>query len=108
MAFQLRPRRSQRNRRKARQVSTQLDLTAEFTTPNILLTFEIPVNLKGIPQALTDTGKLPISATRPTLTTVLLVYDTPGSVTSITFPQRDPAIRSMTGGYIAGGTFPAP
>lgn len=108
MAVQLRPRRRQPNRRKRPSRALELTFTAEFDTPNVILTFPAPIILKGIPRFETDTGKLPIAATRPTLTTVNLVYDTPGSVTEITVPQDDPAIRSSTGGYCASGTFPAP
>lgn len=108
MAFQLRPRRRQRNRRKNPLNATQLTFTAEFTTPAIALTFPIPVTLKGIPQFETDTGKLPISAVATTPFVVTLTYDTPGAVTTITVPQRDTAIRSATGGYVTPGTFPAP
>lgn len=104
-----RPRRHQRNRRKRPTVSQTLTFTAEFTTPNIVLTFTSPVVLaSGLkPQFLTDTGKLPTSASQTSPTSITLVYDTPGSVTEITVPQDDPAIRSSTGGFCSPGTFPA-
>lgn len=107
-----RPQRIQRNRRGRSKNVNPLRLTLaassiEFTTPNILVTYATPVVLTGIPQWLTNTSKLPVSATRPTPTTVLLVYDTPGSVTSVTVPENDQAIRSASGGYAAAGTFPA-
>lgn len=94
-----------RNRRKNPLSSQTITATFDFTTPNITLTSQTPVSLRGIPQILTNTGKLPVSATRPTLFTVVLVYDTPGSVTSVTVPQDDPAIRSGTGGFLAPGSF---
>lgn len=105
--FQPRLRREARNRRKRPFMALEAVFTAEFTTPNITLTFSVPVVLSGIPQFETNTGKLPISATLATLNTVLLVYDTPGAVTDVTVPQNDPAIRTATGGYCPSGTFPA-
>lgn len=96
-----------RNRRKNPLQNQTVLATFDFATPNITVTTNTPVSLSGIPQLLTDTGKLPVSATRPTLFTVVLVYDTPGSVTSVTVPQNDPAIRSSTGGYLSPGSFPA-
>lgn len=101
------PFRRARNRRPRVRVSTPAVFTAEFTTPNVLLTFDAPVILQGIPQLLTDTGKLPVSATQPSDKTVQLVYDTPGSVTTVTVPANDPAIRTSTGGLLPAGTFPA-
>jgi hypothetical protein len=104
--------RSQRNRRGLVKGDNRLALslvasTIEFTTPDIDATFPTPVVLKGIPQWLTDTGKLPTAATKTAPNKVNLVYDTPGSVTTVTVPERDPALRSHTGGYAAPGTFPA-
>lgn len=96
-----------RNRRKNPLLDQTILATFDFTTPNVTITTNTPVSLRGIPQVLTDTGKLPVSATRPTLFTVVLVYDTPGSVTEVTVPQTDPAVRSGTGGYLSPGTFPA-
>lgn len=105
--FLPRPQRQGKNVRKRPFRALSAVFTADFTTPNVTLTFTVPVSLTGIPQLLTNTGKLPVSATRPTLFTVVLVYDTPGSVTSVTMPQNDPAIRTGTGGYCPAGTFPA-
>lgn len=78
----------------------------DFTTPNIILTFNQPIVLNGIPQYETNTGKLPTSATLTTPNVVTLAYDTPGSVTAITIPFQDPAIKSRTGGSVSPGTFP--
>lgn len=104
--------RFQRNRRKLQSTERQdaglqgTILTAEFTTPNIVLTFPAPVVLVGIPQYLTNTGKLPTSATLSTdKMTVTLGYDTPGAVTSFTVKQGDPAIHTFTGGSVPAGTF---
>lgn len=96
-----------RNRRKNPQQAQTVLATYDFVTPDITITTNTPVSLSGIPQVLTNTGKLPVSATRPTLFTVVLVYDTPGAVTSVTIPQNDPAVRSGTGGYLSPGVFPA-
>jgi len=79
---------------------------ADFTSPNIVLTFATPVSLSGIPQFKTNTNKLPVSAQRTGPNTVSLVYDTPGAVTSITVSERDGAIRNASGGYVPAGTFP--
>lgn len=107
-----RPQRIQRNRRGRSKNVNPLRLTLrasviEFATPDIDLTFPVPVVLSGIPQWLTNTSKLPISATKTGPNTVNLVYDTPGQVTSVTVPENDPALRSASGGYAAAGTFPA-
>jgi hypothetical protein len=104
--------RSSRNRRglPKNDVPLQLSLVPSsiaFETPFIDLTFRVPVSLKGIPQILTNTSKLPTSATKTAPNVVRLAYDTPGSVTTATIPERDPAIRSNTGGYLTAGTFPA-
>lgn len=108
MAFALRPPRLQRNRRKRPCANVQATYGLEFTTPNIVMTFDLPVVLNGVPQLLTDTGKLPTGATQVDSLHVSLAYDTPGGVTEATLPSNDPAIRTMTGGYAAAGTFPAP
>jgi hypothetical protein len=107
-----RPQRIQRNRRGRSKSATPLRLplvpsVVDFTTPNIDLTFPVPVVLSGVPQFLTNTTKLPVSAVRTSPNIVRLAYDTPGSVTSITVPANDPALRSSTGGYVSAGTFPA-
>lgn len=101
------PFRRARNRRPRVKVSTPAVFTAEFTTPNVVLTFDAPVALNGIPQVLTNTGKLPTSATQTAANVVSLAYDTPGSVATITVPANDPAIRTSTGGLLPAGTFPA-
>jgi len=79
-----------------------------FTTPDIDIEFGVPVVLKGLPLWLTNTGKLPVAATKTAPNKVNLVYNTPGVVTDVTVPERDPALRSHTGGYAAPGTFLAP
>jgi len=101
----IRSRRSTQNALRSAGIPPLLS-EAAFTTPNIVLTFNQPVILNGIPQYLTDTGKLPTSASQTSDNEVTLVYTTPGSVTEITIPQQDPAIHSRTGGFVPAGTFP--
>lgn len=96
-----------RNRRKNPLMSRDLQPSFDFTTPDIVVTVDTPFVLSGIPQILTNTGKLPISAEWLTPFTFTLAYDTPGSVTSVTVPQKDNAVRSQTGGWLSAGTFPA-
>jgi len=79
----------------------------EFSTPNIDVTFPAPIVLKGIPQWRTNTSKLPITCTQLSAVSFRLAYDTPGSVTSVSVPQNDPAIRTSTGGYVPQGSFQA-
>lgn len=96
------------SKRSARSAANVTISKCTFSTPNVDLEFAEAVSLKGIPQFLTNTSKLPTSASRPTPNTVTLVYDTPGSVTSITIPDRDPAIRSAGGGFCPAGNVLAP
>lgn len=96
-----------RNRRKNPLNVKDLIASYEFTTPDIIVTLDTPFVLSGIPQLLTDTNKLPISATWISPTSFKVTYDTPGSVTEVTVPQKDAAVRSATGGWLAPGTFPA-
>lgn len=109
-----RARRPQHNRRKPDPSKLPLGatpriLTALFDTPDIILTFDRKIVLKGIPQYLTNTAKLPTTAVASAgATVVTLTYTTPGAVTSYTIPENDPAIHSFTGGAPASGTFLAP
>ncbi len=103
-----RPQRKTRRRGKRPTVAVAAVPTSiDFTTPNIDITFPSVVVLSGIPQFLTDTGKLPTAAAKTAPNVVRLTYDTPGVVTTITVPSNDPAIRSQSGGYVPAGTFPA-
>ena len=102
-----------RNRRSMTKTDAPLTLslvpaTHTFATPHITATFSQRFVLKGTPQWLTNTGKLPTAVVKQSPTTIRLTYDTPGSVTSFTVPDRDPALRSTSGGYVAAGTFLAP
>ena len=97
------------NATDARFPGTVLGLVSRaFVTPAINITTSTPMVLSGVPQILTNTSKLPISASLTSPTVLHLVYDTPGSATSITIPQNDPHVRSTTGGYLPAGTFPLP
>lgn len=83
--------------------------TPTIASGNVLLTFNVPVSLSGTP-AITNEGVLPVGATRPTPTTVLLDYAAPVVSTDVlVIPANDPAIRTNTGGYAQAlsYTFPA-
>lgn len=97
-----------RNRRKNPLLSKDLVATFEFTTPDVIVTVDTPMVVAGVPQILTNTDKLPISVTWLSALSFKVTYDTPGAVTSVTIPQKDPGIRSSTGGWLAPGTFLAP
>lgn len=103
--------RRQRNRRAlplgaTRPVASLVPTVVDFTTPDVDITFDAPFVLRGIPAIATNTSKLPTAATRTSPLVLHLTYDTPGSVTSVTIPQNDPAVRSNTGGFVTSGTFP--
>lgn len=101
------------NRRRMQPSNNQAKVLAfptvvDFTTPNVAMTFAVPVVLRKLPTWLTNTGKRPISATLSTSKLVVTcVYDTPGSVTSVTVDPSDDSIATMTGGVVPAGTFPA-
>ena len=104
-----------RNRRSLTKTDAPLTLslvpsTVTFATPHVTATFPARFVLAGIPQWLTNTGKLPTVVLKQSPTVIRLTYDTPGSVTSVVVPERDPALRSTSGGYVSRGTFltPAP
>lgn len=78
----------------------------DFTTPNIIMTFPTPVVLKGVPTWLTNTGKMPISATiSASKLQVTCLYDTPGAVTSLVVAPDDYSIKTYSGGRVPAGTF---
>jgi hypothetical protein len=102
-----------RNRRAPSKSNNPLVLSlvpsaCSFSTPHVTAVFASRFVLKGIPQWTTNTNKLPTAVLKQSPTTIRLTYDTPGSVTSVVVPERDPALRSTTGGYVASGTFLAP
>ena len=97
-----------RNRRKNPLTKKTLVATYEFTTPDVIVTVDTAFVLGGIPQILTDTGKLPIGATWLSPLSFKVTYDTPGAVTEVTVHQDDPGVKSATGGSLAPGTFLAP
>lgn len=107
-----RPGRPKRNTRGASKDSNPLVLDAvpsvcDFTTPKVTCTYPTAVSLKGLPRWLTNTGKYPISAVLTAPNVVECTYDAPGAVTTIVVPQRDPAVRTASGGYARAGTFAA-
>ena len=79
-----------------------------WASPNLTVTFDVPVSLTGLPGWLLNTDETPTAATRPSPKTIMATYTTPGAPTSWTLPQRDPAIRTAVGGYAGHGTFCPP
>ena len=107
-----RPGRAKRNTRGASKDSLPLVLdavpsTVDFSTPFVTCTYPTPVVLKGLPRWFTNTSLYPTSAVLLAPNVVKCGYNTPGSVTSIVVPLRDPAVRTNTGGYARAGSFPA-
>lgn len=82
--------------------------SANFDTPNITIEWNQPIILRGIPDYVTNTNKHPVSVSLDaTKRTMILVYDTPGSVTSFTIPAEDKAVSAFSGPKAPAGTFPA-
>lgn len=108
-----RPKRKNRSRRSLDPSMLQTGNPAfptavDFATPNVSMTFAQPVVLGGLPTWLTNTNKIPISASIDTAHLVVTcVYDTPGSVTTVTVDPSDNAVKTRGGGGIPAGTFPA-
>lgn len=105
--------RKQRNRRGLRKSANKsmLDITPSsvtFSTPNVVVTMPVRVNLKGIPDYVTSTGKHPTSASIANGNVITLVYDTPGAATGIVIPGDDPAVTTFQGGRVRGGTYSFP
>ena len=103
-------RRGQRNRRAMPQSVRNrggliIPTGIALSTNDVIVTYPVVVSLKGIPKYLTSTSKLPTAAVRTAPTEVTLTYDTPGSPTGITVPERDPAVRGSDGGYVAPGVY---
>ncbi len=72
-----------------------------ISTTVITLTFDQPVSLNGVPQYHTELPPTPLSATRPTPTTVAITFSaTQASATELYVPVEDPAIRNNSGGYV--------
>jgi hypothetical protein len=93
----------------ANRIGTRTPLVPSIGTPastSQTITFTQPVVLKGVP-AWYDTSTPTItvdSATRPTPTTVVLVWNA-APTAALTVPFEDPSIRNMAGGYVASGNF---
>ena len=75
------------------------------TSTTVTLEFDQSIALKGIPQYVSQLGSVPASVTQPSPGTVVLTYPA-GSITQITVPFQDPAIRNATGGYVNPGVSP--
>lgn len=104
---------NRRNRRNLEKSTDQFGTNAGTTdvainTVTVTFTFNQAVSLNGVPQiqSVGVNAALPVSATRPTPTTVALVYAaTQAASTSFIVPEKDPAIRTYSGGYAQAGTF---
>lgn len=102
---------NQSNRRKMETANSLAGVhltivSAAFDTPAIAILFNQPIVLRGIPQYLTNTNKLPTAASLSTdKRTLTLTYDTPGSVTSFTVPDGEPAVSAFSGPGVPPGTF---
>lgn len=82
---------------------------ATIATVTLTLQFDQNVMLDGIPQITTDVGGAPTSATQTADDTVDLVYlADQAAATVINIPRNDPAIRTLTGGWVEGNVFPVP
>lgn len=106
------------NRRNRRKLDTAVTTggndtllpTVTIALTVVTFTFNQPVSLKGVPQiqSVGANASLPLSATRPTPTTVACTYAaTQAASTSFVIPDKDPAIRTYTGGFARpGSVFP--
>ena len=79
-----------------------------FSTPSVVLLFDRPIVLSGIPLIETSTGKFPTAAVTTDLHTVTLTYNTPGAPTGVTILANDPAIRGFDGSYVTPGVYSFP
>lgn len=79
-----------------------------FATPNVILVFDRPVVLDGVPIIETSTGKVPTAATTSDLHTVTLTYAAPGQPTGVTVLPNEPAIRGFDGSYLTPGIYTFP
>lgn len=93
---------------------TQIRITAASASAAVLsVTFDQPVILRGTPAWTTDLAGPPAptpiegSAVMTSLNTMQLTFSaTIATATVINIPVIDPAIRSVTGGFVADTTFP--
>jgi hypothetical protein len=90
---------------------TQIRITAAVASAAVLtVTFDQPVILRGTPAWTTDLpGVTPVegSAVMTSLNTMELTFSASiATATAINIPVIDPAIRSVTGGFVADTTFP--
>ena len=72
-----------------------------LSTNDVILTFVIPVVLKGIPACMVDDDVPGLSASQTAPNVIHVTYA--GSVAAaetLTIRQRDPAVRTSTGGYM--------
>jgi hypothetical protein len=85
-------------------VMTDVDATSTVLT----LTFDQSVTLQGTPGITTDVaGATPVSAVRTAPNVVEITFSADiSAATSLNIPNRDPAIRNSSGGYVVSNVFP--
>jgi len=93
------------------ELSTPLTITsASVATTVLTLTFQNAVSLqRGIVPAITTdvAGAEPVSAVQTGLNTVEITFSADVSAaTSLNIPNRDPAIRNASGGFVVSNVFP--
>ena len=109
---------TKRGNRRSRQLSGQVrpmqrqipvqvvDVTA--AGDDLTIEFNQPVAMKGIPQFLKNGTIAPIAANMTSPTVLVLTYPTPVGppvpATNFLVPAEDPAIRSVTGGFVTPTT----
>ena len=72
---------------------------------DVTIVFNQPVSLKGIPQFLKNGSIAPTAANMSSPTTLVLTYPALGPVAaSVAIPPEEPAIRSVTGGFVTPTT----
>jgi hypothetical protein len=83
-------------------VSPVVITAVTVSSPSLLLTFDQPVRLDGLPGFGVDVGSgTVIQANQPAPNQVELVFSAAiTGATTVTIPYRDPAIRSRSGGYV--------
>lgn len=106
MSAQLRPRRRRSfNRRKNPRIAATAVPTVAYATPVVTIDTDQPVVVNSVPQWPLSTGELPASFVQVSPTQFTLTYAVGGVATGITIPDRSPAVRSNTKGYVAPGSY---
>jgi hypothetical protein len=104
------PKVHRRSRRKLgrgqHQQSPVATTTAATTTPNVTLTFSVPVIVSG-PLEFTISGQTVVSQSQTSPTTYVFVMSGTTTSAAYSFPGDQPNIATFQGGQVAGvsGTF---